>query len=450
MEINRYLINPMKLDQLSRALICGTSLLGLAGTTAFGQTDGRYDGGEGNRNWGHGINWDPNHTIPNTLGHRAQFTGNNGGDTNVLLNTSPTIGQFQVINPATAVSLRGSGANQILTLTPTQAWAAGVGLDMSTATKNFTFDGTTGTAWTVRLGSSQSWNVTSANAAGNLTSNSGVTVNLQSFTLTTNAGTGRTITIAGPITGTGGVTKTGVGILAVNGAANTYSGKTTISNGTLALGASGSINNSPEINVASGATFNVSAVTGGYTLNSTTTLSGSGTVTGSMTVAGTLSPGNSPGTLSTGSQTWMNGGDYNWQVADVTGAAGTAYDTIAITGTLDLASLAANGFAINLWSLASTGPDVNGDASGFSDLSNYQWTLVTTNGGITGFDAANFAINTSANNGTAGFSNAFTGSFNVSSDGNNLFLNYAAVPEPSSIALLGLGIGALALRRRRA
>ncbi len=236
MEINRYLINPMKLDQLSRALICGTSLLGLAGPSAFGQTNARWNGGANNQNWGHGNNWSPS-GVPSSTAYRAQFDGNNGADTYAQLNGSWTIGQFQVITPATLVTLRSTNAANVLTVTPTAGWAAGVGVDMSGATKDFTFNGTTGTAWTYKLGSSQSWNVTSASANGNLISNSGVTVDLQAHTLTANAGTGRTISIAGPITGTGGgVTKTGVGILAVNGASNTYSGNTTISNGTLRAG----------------------------------------------------------------------------------------------------------------------------------------------------------------------------------------------------------------------
>ena len=57
------------------------------------------------------------------------------------------------------------------------------------------------------------------------------------------------------------LTKVGAGTLSLNGA-NTYDGATTISNGTLALGASGTIATSPTISVASGATFDLTAKSG--------------------------------------------------------------------------------------------------------------------------------------------------------------------------------------------
>jgi|UPI000486C03B autotransporter-associated beta strand protein len=247
----------------------------------------------------------------------------------------------------------------------------------------------------------------------------------------------------------GGLTKQGNGTLTLS-AANTYTGATKITGGTLALSGTGSIADSSAIIVGASTTFDVSGVTGGFTLGSAQTLSGTGSVAGAMTVAGTLSPGNSPGSLATASQTWLNGGDFNWQILDATGAAGTGSDTMVITGSLDLTSLTTGGFNINLWSLASTGPDVNGDALNFSSTTNYSWTLASTTTGITGFDATDFTLNVGASNGTSGFSNALDGgAFTISQSGNSLLLNYTAVPEPSVAVLGGMGLLALLRRRRR-
>ena len=230
---------------------------------------------------------------------------------------------------------------------------------------------------------------------------------------------------------------------------NTHTGNTTISGGTLALSGSGSIASSPTIIVGANTTFDVSAVTGGYSLTTDQTLSGTGTVAGAMNVSGTLSPGNSPGTLATGSQTWLDGGDYNFQMLDASGAAGTGFDQITVTGTLDLSSLTAGGFNINLWSLSSILPDTNGDALSFNNALTQSWTILTTTTGITGFDAANFIINVGAFNGTNGFSNALGGGgFSLEAASNDLVLTFTAVPEPNAAALLG-GLGALMLLRRR-
>jgi autotransporter-associated beta strand protein len=84
--------------------------------------------------------------------------------------------------------------------------------------------------------------------------------------------------------------KTGNGALTVDSSLN-YHGSTMINAGILALGASGSINNSSNIVIAPGAIFDVSALSG-YTLSSNQGLTASGTGT---TVGGNASAINGPG-----------------------------------------------------------------------------------------------------------------------------------------------------------
>jgi autotransporter-associated beta strand protein len=235
---------------------------------------------------------------------------------------------------------------------------------------------------------------------------------------------------------------------------NTYSGPTTVQAGTLALSSTGLIANTSTIDVRSGATFDVSAVSG-YTVGASQTLKGNGTIKGATTINGTLAPGASPGILTQdgGSMQLGVGGDDNWQILDATGVAGTGYDTTNLINgaTLDLSLLSAgNTFNINLWSLSSIGPDVNGDATNFNNANSYSWTLFSTGTAISGFSTDKFTINTGAFNGTSGFSNALGGgAFSVGlADGNtDLVLNFTPIPEPRA-ALLG-GLGMLALLRRR-
>jgi autotransporter-associated beta strand protein len=223
-----------------------------------------------------------------------------------------------------------------------------------------------------------------------------------------------------------GLVKSGDKTLTLGGT-STYSGPTTVAAGTLKLDAAGSIAASPTIDVASGAVLDVASVTGGFQLAAGQTLKGAGTVSGALTVTSgaTLQPGSSPGALATDGQIWTNGGNYNWTVYDAAGAAGTGYSKLTITGGLDLSSLTPGGFNVNLWSLSSLAPDTSGDALNFNNASPQSWTLATTTTGIAGFAAGSFIVNTAANNGTDGFSNALAGgSFAVAVSGNDLRLNF--------------------------
>jgi fibronectin-binding autotransporter adhesin len=75
------------------------------------------------------------------------------------------------------------------------------------------------------------------------------------------------ITGANPLT----VSATGSGRVTLNGT-NTYNGSTTVSAGTLLLGSAGSIATSSVLKIASGATFDVKAKSGGFTLNNPLTI----------------------------------------------------------------------------------------------------------------------------------------------------------------------------------
>jgi autotransporter-associated beta strand protein len=222
-------------------------------------------------------------------------------------------------------------------------------------------------------------------------------------------------------------------------AANTYTGVTTVAAGRLVVDGS----------IASSAVF---VQNGG-------TLGGSGAL-GSTTIesGGTISPGNSPGNLTfEGDLVWNGGGNYNWQMLGTTNtagfAAGATWDLLTVTGTLDLTALSAGSkFNINLWSLASTGPDIDGNIGDFDPTTSYEWLAVVASN-ITGFDASSFEVNYAATNGTAGFSNPLDPgyTFGVRQEGGNLYVAYEVVPEPSTYALLALGavVVLVALRRRR-
>jgi len=85
------------------------------------------------------------------------------------------------------------------------------------------------------------------------------------------------------------------GISTLNGA-NTYTGATTVTSGTLAIGSSGSLA-SNAVTVNNGATFDVSALSGGYNVASGKALTADGTVTGNIVLSGSLS-GASTGSIS--------------------------------------------------------------------------------------------------------------------------------------------------------
>ncbi|MCP5543134.1 MAG: autotransporter-associated beta strand repeat-containing protein [Akkermansiaceae bacterium] len=116
-------------------------------------------------------------------------------------------------------------------------------------------------------------------------------------TVTLSPGTGESFSLGSVIADSGGninsVLKTGAGTTTLSGV-NTYTGATIIGDGTLALDASGSIDNTDSVSLGTGGTFDVSAKSGGYTVD---VLTGSGMVIGALTVADRLAIGDSTGTI---------------------------------------------------------------------------------------------------------------------------------------------------------
>lgn len=238
------------------------------------------------------------------------------------------------------------------------------------------------------------------------------------------------------------------GTVVFSGSNKTYASNTNIHAGTLLLASGTATTGNGAWSVASGASLVVNGTLGGtgaLTLSSGATLGGSGTVNKSLTIGNgvTLSPGNSPGTLITASQTWAGGGSYLWEINDVDAGAGSdpGWDWLNITGTLDISATNLNPFNIQITSLSLA--NIAGDVHDFADLVSYSWVIASASGGITGFDPTAFNLD------VAGFQNSFSGSFGIALSGNDLLLNYTAVPEPSSGLLLGLAAAAFAALRKR-
>jgi len=275
---------------------------------------------------------------------------------------------------------------------------------------------------------------------------------------------------ASVISGTGNVTQSGTGTLDLSGT-NTFTGAAIVNAGTMLV--SGTINTSSGVTVNAG-TFNYSnngtgltrSVTvnnggtfrynstsvfgGSLALNSGSTLGGEGNLGTTAVVIGsgvTISPGNSPGTLATGAETWDGGGTYVWEINDATGSQGTNWDFLSISGALNISSLTSgNQFTISLVGL--NGSNVSGAVQNWNSATDNQSWWIASFGSLTGtFDPNLFNVNTS------GFTNnnsmAPGSSFSVVNVGNDLYLSYA-VPEPAAWILAAFGLTtAVVFRRRR-
>ncbi len=246
------------------------------------------------------------------------------------------------------------------------------------------------------------------------------------MTLTGNGGNanvdtaGCAVTLSRVLSGTGGLNKLGSGTLTLS-AANTYSGITTISQGTLALHDTGSIGSSSLIDVQSGATFSFT-ITSGLSLGSVQTLEGAGTVKGSIVAdAGShIKPGDGIGTLTffAGNLTLNSGAVLDFDLATT-----AASDKISITGVVAAYTLFLNGQQFSDFNFTA----LDGFGAG-------TYTLI---------DAGKISGNLGANlSGTVGGLLA-----SMSKSGNDLILTVA--PEPDTLFLLASALAGLLFYARQ-
>jgi autotransporter-associated beta strand protein len=222
-----------------------------------------------------------------------------------------------------------------------------------------------------------------------------------------------------------GLTKSGAGTLLLAGS-NTFTGLTSVNDGGLKL--NGSI--AGAINVAAAAT-----------------LSGTGTVGGNATIAGTHSPGNSPGIQTFNANlTYEAGAVVNWElIANTTGTAGVNYDQIIVpTGNLTFSGSTTLALSFNL-------PGSTVDWSDAFWNVNQAWTIYDLSGGATS-GISNLLVGGSLLDAQGdALSPTGRGYFTTSLSGQDVMLNFIAVPEPSGWVMAGIGcaLSGLMIGRRR-
>lgn len=271
--------------------------------------------------------------------------------------------------------------------------------------------------------------------ASTLTLTGGINNNAKALTFD---GAGSVTVSTSGITGGGAVTKNGGGVLTLN-VSNTI-GDLTINDGTVALGSGGSVNSTlitVGTSAGSDAKFDVSSVSGGYTLASGQTIRGHGSVAGNATIAaGTIAPGTSTGILSsTGSLTLQTGAtalmELDGDGGGGAGVAGTNFDQIALAGAGVV--FTPGGATLNVVPMSNATTGV-------------QYAIVTAASGAS-ISLATIFANLPED---TPYEQGLGVKYKLNYTSNEIDLTFISVPEPTG-ALLGaiVGVGALARRRSR-
>lgn len=268
-------------------------------------------------------------------------------------------------------------------------------------------------------------------------------------------GTGR-ITFAGPVVGTGTLTKGGNFTLVLASGVNTYTGNTTVQGGTLAPASNGSIGSTPSIAVHGGAAFDVSSVSNGFTLgaNVPQALSGAGIVVGNVTVASGASVGGGLRNGATvdaltvfGNVTVNRGSRVTLDLANLAGPSNApenpyVRDRLVVIGagrSLDFRTTGLDGpFAIKL---LGDGLLSNGMSYTIAVATVEDGASITANGGAAVFVyGTDFTLD----------SESFAGFTDVSlfATTNNIYLTFTPVPEPTGLLAISVVI-VVAFRRCR-
>ena len=354
--------------------------------------DGNGPYGDGNVNGGNGT-WDSGTTNwTNSTGNYVLAWGNTRG-----VFAGQAGGTVTVVGTQTFTELDFRANNY--TLTGGALTSNGGILDVSAgvvATINSTVTGTGGLikngAGTLALGSANSYVGGTALNAGTITVGNNAALGADPLAMadgttlgaavsgltlanaittagngTIDSGTG-VFTLAGAITGEGGITKIGSGILTVTGA-STYTGATNVNTGTL------------DVQGSLGATA--------VTVASAATLTGTGSIGGNVTIldGGNLNPGGAGGvggTLTVGALTLNNASNVNFELGAANTIAGAFNDLVVVNGNLTLdgklnvAQSTGGNFGVGIYELFQYGGTLTDNGLDINSLANEATGIVQT------------------------------------------------------------------------